>query len=410
MSSSPSSISHTFRALKHFNYRIWVAGALVSNLGTWIQRTAQTWLVLTYLTNKNATAMGITLSLQFGPSLVLLPWTGFVADHYNQRRVLILTQAALGLVALALGTLTLTGAVELWHVYMLALLQGCFIAFDAPVRQTFVGELVGTKDLPNAVALNSTSFNAARMIGPALAGIMIASIGTGWSFIANGLSFGAVLISLMLLRTNELHPIARASRASGSLMGGVRYILQRHDLTANIIMLFFIGTFGLNFQLFISVMATQVFNADASQFGRLNSIMAVGTVVGGLVAAGSEPRFGKLISSTLMFSLGCGLAALAPGYWFFAAMLVPIGIASLTFTNTSNSLMQINTDPDMRGRVLALRMAIVAGCTPLGAPLVGWVADSFGPRWSLAVATVSGLIAAAVALWYMRTGRVKQEA
>ena len=403
----PVRIGNTFRSLRHFNYRAWAAGALISNVGTWMQRTAQDWLVLTQLTPHNASAVGITMSLQFGPALVLLPWTGFAADHFNQRRLLMATQAALGLLALVLGALTLTGVVRLWHVYLLALLQGCAAAFDAPVRQTFVGELVGTEDLPNAVALNSTSFNAGRMIGPGVSGLVIASIGTGWSFIANGLSFGAVLASLALLRKSELHPNARAPSAKGSLAQGVRYTARRPDLMANLIMLFFVCTFGMNFPIFISTMAVQVFHADARGYGLLTSAMALGTIAGALLAAGRQPRFVKLMTGSAVFALGCALAAISPGYMFFAGALVLIGIAAMTFTNTSNSLMQLNTEPAMRGRVMALRMAIVQGCTPLGAPLVGWVADHPGPRWSLAVGAASGLISAAVALWYVRAGKVR---
>jgi len=403
-------LGHTFRSLRHFNYRVWAAGALVSNVGTWMQRTAQAWLVLTQLTDHNAAAMGITMSLQFGPSLLLLPLTGSAADRFNQRRMLIITQCGLGFVALSLGVLTLTGVVQLWHVYVLCLIQGCFVAFDAPVRQTFVSELVGTADLPNAVALNSTSFNAGRMIGPAVAGLVIASIGTGWSFIANGLSYGAVLTSMMMLRKSELRPIARSGGgAEGSLMEGVRYLLKRHDLKANLIMLFFIGTFGLNFPIFIATMSVKVFQTDARGYGLLSSAMALGTISGALLSAGSHPRFAKLMTGSAIFALGCTLAAFSPSAMWFAATLVLIGIAALTFTNNSNSLMQISTDPAMRGRVMAIRMAIVAGCTPLGSPLVGWVADHPGPRWSLAVGAAAGLISAAVAFWYLRTGRVRPD-
>jgi len=403
-------VGNTFRSLRHFNYRAWAAGALVSNVGTWMQRTAQAWLVLTQLTDHNAAAVGITMSLQFGPSLLLLPWTGFAADRFNLRRMLIATQVGLGMVALTLGVLTLTGTVQLWHVYVLCLVQGCFVAFDAPVRQTFVSELVGIEDLSNAVALNSTSFNAGRMIGPAVAGLVIASIGTGWSFIANGLSYGAVLASLMMLRKKELR-LSERSRggAKGSLMEGVRYILKRDDLKANLIMLFFIGTFGLNFPIFIATMSVKVFNTDARGYGLLSSAMALGTIAGALLSAGSHPRFVKLMTGSAVFALGCALAAIAPNTVFFAITLVLIGIAALTFTNNSNSIMQISTDPAMRGRVMAIRMAIVAGCTPLGSPLVGWVADHPGPRWSLAVGAAAGLISAAVALWYLRTGRVQRD-
>lgn len=391
-----------FRSLRNVNYRVWAAGALVSNVGTWMQRTAQDWLVLTQLTRHNAAAVGTVMALQFGPQLLLLPWTGFAADHYNQRKLLMATQAVLGVLALMLGFLTVTGIVQLWHVYVFAFLSGCASAFDAPVRQTFVAELVGDADLPNAVALNSTSFNAARMIGPAAAGVVIASIGTGWTFLLNGASFAAVLASLFLLRVSALHTNARAHRTKGSLTGGLRYVWSRPDLKAILVMLFLIGTFGLNFPIFISTMAVSVFHTDARGYGLLSSIMAVGTISGALLAAGRDrPRFMSLLIGAAIFGIGCMLAAIAPGYWLFAGALVVIGVAALTFTNATNSLMQLTTEPAMRGRVMALRVAIALGGTPIGAPVVGWVADHLGPRWALGVGAASGFAAAMVAIHAM---------
>jgi MFS family permease len=388
-----------FRSLRNANYRVWAAGALVSNVGTWMQRTAQDWLVLTQLAHHNAAAVGAVMALQFGPQLLLLPWTGFAADHYNQRKLLMATQAVLGVLALMLGVLTVTGVVRLWHVYLIAFLSGCASAFDAPVRQTFVAELVGDKDLPNAVALNSTSFNAARMIGPALAGLLIASVGTGWAFLLNGASFIAVLASLFLLAVSNLHATARAHRTRGSLTEGLRYAWNRPDIKAILVMLFLIGTFGLNFPIFISTMAVSVLHTDARGYGLLSSIMAVGTISGALLAAGRDrPGFGSLLTGAAVFGLGCALAALAPGYWSFAGALVVIGVAALTFTNATNSLIQLTTEPAMRGRVMALRVAIALGGTPIGAPVVGWVADHLGPRWALGVGATSGFAAAMVAI------------
>ncbi|HEY6457391.1 MAG TPA: MFS transporter [Steroidobacteraceae bacterium] len=395
-----------FRSLRGFNYRVWSAGALVSNVGTWMQRTAQDWLVLTQLTHQNASAVGTVMALQFGPQLLLLPWTGFAADHYNQRRLLLVTQAAMGALSLVLGVLTVVGVVKLWHVYVLAFLFGCASAFDAPVRQTFVAELVGDADLPNAVALNSTSFSAARMIGPAVAGLTIAAIGTGWAFVFNALSFIAVLVSLSILRTSELHSRARARRMRGGLMEGFRYVWSRPDLKAILVMLFLIGTFGLNFPIFISTMAVRVFHADARGYGLLSAIMAIGTTSGALLAAGRDkPRFASLLAGAAIFGLGCTLAAIAPNYWLFAAALVIIGVAALTFTNATNSLMQLSTEPTMRGRVMALRVGIALGCTPIGAPIVGWIADHPGPRWSLGVGAASGFVAAVVAIHAMKSRR-----
>jgi MFS family permease len=222
--------ARVFRSLRNPNYRLWASGALVSNIGTWMQRMAQDWLVLTQLTHHSAAAVGWVMALQFGPQLLFLPWTGFAADHFNQRKLLMVTQAALGVFALVLGLLTITGVVQLWEVYLLAFLSGSAAAFDAPVRQTFVAELVGDEDLPNAIALNSTTFNAARMVGPAVAGLTIAAIGTGWAFVINGASFGAVLVSLTLLRVSELRPRARVPRARGSFLEGFRYVWGRPDL------------------------------------------------------------------------------------------------------------------------------------------------------------------------------------
>ncbi|MFT4120641.1 MFS transporter [Bradyrhizobium sp.] len=389
----------TFRSLRSFNFRIWTAGALVSNIGTWMQRAAQDWLVLTELTRHSASSVGIVMALQFGPQLLLMPWSGFAADHFNQRRLLMATQATMGALALVLGLLTVTGLVQLWHVYVFAFLFGCSAALDAPVRQTFVAELVGDADLSNAIALNSTSFNAARMVGPAVAGFVIASVGTGWAFLFNSASFIAVLISLSLLRTSELRPNARAHRAKGSVLQGFHYVWSRPDLKATLIMLFLIGTFGLNFPIFISTMAVGVFHTDARGFGLLSSMMAIGTMSGALLAANRErPRFNLLLLGAAIFGLGCTLAALAPGYWLFAAALVVIGVAALTVMNTSNALMQLSTEPAMRGRVMALRLGVALGGTPIGAPIVGWVADHLGPRWALGVGAASGFAAAIVAL------------
>ena len=393
----------TFRSLRSPNYRIWAAGALVSNVGTWMQRTAQDWLVLTQLTPHNAAAVGIVMSLQFGPQLLLLPWTGFAADHYDQRKLLMVTQALMGLLALTLGVFTVTGFVELWHVYVFAFLSGCASAFDAPVRQVFVAELVAEKDLSNAIALNSTSFNMARMIGPAVAGLTIASVGTGWAFLLNGSSFFAVLVSLFFLRVSGQHAKVRALRSKGSLTEGLRYVWARPDLKAILLMLFLIGTFGMNFPIFISTMAVTAFHADARAFGLLSSTLAIGTIAGALLAAGRErPQFKSLLNGAAIFGIGCTLAALAPNYWLFAVALVIIGVGAMTFSNTTNSLMQLTTEPAMRGRVIALRVGVALGGTPIGAPIVGWVADHLGPRWALGVGALSGILAVGVAVYTLR--------
>ncbi len=330
-------MSDIFRSLQSPNYRIWAAGALVSNIGSWMQRTAQDWIVLIELTDHRATAIGIVMGLQFAPQILLLPLTGFAADHLNRRKLLFCTQGAMGLLALALGLLVVTGLVRLWHVYIFAFLLGCAAAFDSPARQTFVSE-----------------------------------------------------------------PNHRPARARGSLLEGFRYVWQRPDLKTILLMLFLIGTFGLNFPIFISTMSVIVFHAGASAYGLLTSMMAAGSVLGALmVAARPKPDIPVLLLGAAIFGLSCAAAAVMPNYALFSIVLVVIGAAAQTVTTSTNSLVQTSTEPGMRGRVVAILLAITLGGTPVGAPIVGWVADKFGPRWALGVGAASGVLAAVVAGIYL---------
>jgi MFS family permease len=393
-----------FRSLRHYNYRLWFCGAFASNIGTWVQSTAQDWLVLTVLTHHSASAVGLVMALQYGPQLLLLPWTGVAADRFDQRRMLLITQTAMGILALALGVLTLTGLVRLWHVDIFAFLLGCAAAFDAPVRQTFVGQLVGDEDLPNAVALNATTFNGARLIGPAVAGIMIAATGTGVAFVINGASFFAVVLALAAMRRAQLRSVARAAAGRGNGFGAsLRYARSRPDLLAILVMLFLVGTFGLNTPIFISTMAVGVFHTRAQGYGLLSSCVALGSVAGAFFNARQpRARFGTLVLSSAVFGRGWTMAALAPNAYLFAAALALVGLAALIFTNATNAIMQLSTEPAMRGRIMALRIGIALGGTPIGAPFVGFVADHAGPRWGLAVGAASGFAAALVGGWYMR--------
>ena len=395
-------LKETFRSLAGYNYRLWAAGTLVSNVGTWMQRTSQDWIVFTELTRYDATAVGFVMALQFGPSLLLLPFTGFAADHFDRRRLLILSQSLQALLALALGILTLTGTVVLWHVYTLAFLLGCVTAFDAPARQTFVAELVSDKNLSNAVALNSTSFQIARMAGPALAGLLIAGVGTGWVFLLNAATFGAVLAALGAMREKDLHRHERAARKPGRLVEGFRYVRGRPDIVAVLTMLLLVAMFCLNFAVFVSTMAVTVFGTGAGGFGLLSSMLAVGAVAGALSSARREkPRAIVLLWSVLLLAIGFSVAAVMPTYLGFGVAIMALGWSVQTFMTTANSTVQLWTEPAMRGRVMAIYMSILNGSTLFGAPFVGWVANRYGARWSLMVGAAAALVAAMVGIRYL---------
>jgi MFS family permease len=401
-----SFFGNTFRSLGEFNFRLWAIGALISNIGTWMQRTAQDWLVLMDLTHRNATAVGIVMSLQFGPQLLLTPLAGRVADRFDRRRVLMTTQALQGLLALGLGLLSVGGVIRLWEVYLFAGLLGCATSFDGPARHSFVSELASEQNLSNAVALNSLSFNAARLVGPAAAGLMIAMIGSGWVFIINAVSFIAVLISLFFLRVSRLYRKCGSRAGGGGFRDGLRYLARRPDLQVILAMVFLFSTFGLNFPIFVSTMSVMVFHGDARQYGLLTSIMAIGSVIGALLAAGrAQPSILLLVASAAAFGGALLLAATLPLYPVFAVALVVLGICAQTFITAANSAVQLATEPHMRGRVMAIYLAILLGGTPLGAPFTGWVADTLGARSGLLVGAVAGVTAALAGLQYLRRRR-----
>ena len=402
-------MSPTFRALRTFNYRVWMIGAIVSNVGTWMQRVAQDWLVLTVLTDHSAVALGITTALQFAPMLLLAPIAGVLADRVPKRRLLMATQTAMGSIGLVLGVLVLTGAVELWMVYLLALGLGVAAAVDAPARQAFVSEMVPREDLSNAVGLNSASFHAARVIGPAVAGLLIAWVGTGPVFLINAASFVAVLISLSRMRVSELAPPPKAARGKGQLRDGLRYVRGRPDIVLMMAIVGVVGTFAFNFQMTTALMATSVFGKGASEYGLLGSIMAVGSLTGALLAARREqPRVRLVVGATFAFGLFTSLAALMPTYATFALMLVPVGVSALTLITTAMAIVQLSVDPEMRGRVMAIYMAIFMGGTPIGAPIIGWVGAEHGARWTIGVGGIAALLTAVTALiWVVRARRLR---
>ncbi|MFW0775149.1 MFS transporter [Paenarthrobacter nitroguajacolicus] len=399
----------TFRSLGILNYRIWFVGALISNIGTWMQRTAQDWLVFDHLTAHDAGAMGVTLALQLGPQLFLAPWAGLLADRYSRRRLLLLTLVAMALLSTGLGVLVLLGIAELWHVYLFALLLGIVTALDAPVRQTFVSELVTDDYLPNAVALNSASFNVARMIGPAVSGVLTVLVGPGWVFLINTLSFVAMLWALKLIPASSLRIQPRAAAGKGRIREGLRYVRNRPDIQIVLVAIFIVGTFGLNFPLFIAAMVGTQFGMDAGAFGALNSVMAIGSVTGALLAARrGRPRLRLIFGAAGGFGAASALAALAPNAVLFGLALVPCGLFALTLITSANGYVQSTTEPVMRGRVMSLYMAIFMGGTPIGAPLVGWVANVGGPRWAVGVAAVAGVSTAVVGLlWIIRAKQLR---
>jgi MFS family permease len=402
-------VNQTFRSLRHRDYRLWAGGAIVSNTGTWMQRVAQDWLVIQVLTHGSGTAGGITTGLQFGPILLLAPVAGTIADRFPQRRTLMATQAGMGFLGLVLAALVLSGRAELWHVYVLATLLGCVSAVDGPVRQTFVSQLVPREDLPNAIGLNSASFNSARLVGPALAGVLIAWIGTGPVFLLNALSFAAPLVMLHLMRPAHPVPREKPAKGTGGMKEGLAYVRARPDLLAVFALVGVIGTFGLNFQLTSALMTSVKFHTDSAGFGLAGTVLAVGSLAGALVAARRErPRYRLLIGAAIAFGVLASVAALMPTYALYLVVLPFMGLASLTLLTVANATVQMSTEPRMRGRVMAMYMSLMQGGTVVGGPLVGWVGTRFGPEWSILVGSIpSALVAVVVGTYLLRRARVR---
>ena len=400
-------MSPTFASLSVPNYRLWFGGAFASNVGTWMGRVAQDWLVLTVLTNHSSTALGTVTGLQFAPFLIA-PLAGAFVDRFDMRRTLMVTQSLLGLNSLILGLLVVTGHAQLWEVYVLAFALGLTTAVDNPARQVFVSELVPPESLANAVALNSASFNGGRLVGPGLAGLLIAWVGTGPVFLINAASFLAVLGALAALDRSQLRHVRRA-RGSGLVREGFRYVRGRPDLKLVMLLVFVLGTFGMNFQITNALMATKVFGRGPGEYGILGSIMAIGSLSAALLTARRQrPRLRMLLVSLAGFAVAAAAASLAPSYVTFAVLLVPIGLTALTAMTTANTMVQTRVDPQFRGRVMSLYMMIFMGGTPLGAPLIGWIGDAWGPRWTIAVGAIAvGVTLLVVAVWLVRHENIR---
>jgi MFS family permease len=405
-------LSPTFRSLANPNYRRYAAGGVVSNVGTWMQRVAQDWLVL-QLTGYSGAAIGITTGLQFLPFLLLSPFAGLVADRIPKRRLLQMTNLGMALPALILGLLAVTGTAQIWHVYVLAFVLGTAAAFDAPARQSFVSEIVDKDDLTNAVGLNSASFNAARIVGPALAGVLIAALGggavaTGWVILVNAISYAAPIMTLRSLDESALRSPKPMGRAPGQILAGVAYVRGRPDLLLILAIVFFTGTFGLNFQITSALMATQVFDKGVTEYGLLGTFMAVGSLTGSLVAASRrQVRQRLVIGAALTFAVVEIVSGLMPSYLTFALMTPLVGLSALTLITSANAFMQLHTDEGMRGRVMALYMMIFIGGTPVGAPLIGWIGQEFGARWTLILGGLVTALGVSVAtLWFAHVAGV----
>ncbi|RZQ61832.1 MFS transporter [Amycolatopsis suaedae] len=395
----------TFASLRIRNYRLFFSGQVVSNIGTWMQRIAQDWLVFE-LSGNDPVALGIAVGLQFAPILFLSLWAGVLADRADKRRLLILIQALNGLQAVVLGVLTVTGVVTLWHVYVICFALGTLAALEVPARQSFVAEMVGRDQVANAVALNSSIFNLARIVGPAIAGFVIIWIGTGWLFLANAVSTLAVIAGLMLMNPAKLFRGPAVQRAKGQLREGLRYVRGRSDLMTVMLLVLFVSTFGITFFTSLAIVAGNVFGTEADGYGLLSTLLAVGTFAGALASARRGSRGRPRVRVLVMSAFALGVLEIATGYMptylAFGIALVPLGFATITFLNTANALVQTAVSPQMRGRVMGLYVLVLVGGNPIGGPLTGWMAEVFGGRSPFviggAVSAVAAVVCAAVLL------------
>ena len=396
-------MKRTFLSLKYHNYRLWFFTALVANTGTWMQRVAQDWLVLTELTDNDGFAVGVTTALQFLPLLIITPYAGVLADRHNERRIMYGTQSLMGLLAVGLGILVLTDNATVEIVYGFAFTLGIVSAIDTPPRQVFVSELVEPKHLTNAIGLNSASFNSARLIGPALAGLLIALVGTGWVFIINGVSFGATLIGLVLMKAAQFYPIKAQPREKGQIRQAANYVRHRSDIVVIMVVAGVVSCLGLNFQLTSATMASEVFGKDAGEYGLLGSIMAIGSLTGALMAARrKESRVRLVVIAAFGFGIAAGVNSLMPTYWTYAISCIFVGYFTLTLLTSANMAIQTSVDPMMRGRIMALYQVVLMGSTPIGAPIVGWMSANIHPRWGIGVGAIASIIVSIGALIWAR--------
>ncbi|MBV9594688.1 MAG: MFS transporter [Actinobacteria bacterium] len=394
----------TFAAFAVPNYRHYIRGQAVSLIGTWMQSVAQSWLVL-QLTG-SATAVGLAVALQTLPVLLLGPYGGVVADRMDKRKLMLGLQAMMGVLALALGLLTVTHVVELWQVYTLAVLLGLNNAFENPARQTFILEMVGPGVLRNAVSLNAVLVNVARALGPAAAGLIITAGGTGICFLINAASFVAVVISLATLDTSALTPSERAVRSGGQLREGLRYVSRTPTLAGPLLMMALVGCLAFEFQVTLPVIAAHTFRGNADTYGFLSAAMGLGAIGGGLwVANRGNTGVAAMIRSSILFGIVMAIAAVAPYYWVELIAIAFVGAASIGFMSKGNSTLQLNASPAMRGRVMALWSVAFMGSTPIGGPIAGWVSQTWGGRAGLALGAGSCALATLGGLALLRRAK-----
>jgi len=402
----PRFVRRTFRALRAYNYRLFFISQVVSMSGTWMQAVAQSWLVLQI--TGSGIALGITVGLQFGPVLVLGAWAGALADRVDKRRLLMATQTAAALFALILAVLTFTDVVTVWMIWVLAGLTGVATALDVPSRQSFVYEMVGPDDLANAVGLNAVTVNSSRILGPAIGGLLIAAVGIAPCFLFNAVSFLAVIVALAVMRTGELHPSKPVPREPGQVREGLRYVWRTPALRIPLVMMAVVSTLAYNFSVVLPLLTKAVYGRGGGAYGALSAAMGVGALAGALLMASrARPSRRLLVASTFAFGVVTVLLAAAPGYLWGMVLLVPLGAAGVLFISTTNSLLQLNADDAMRGRVMALWAIVFLGSTPIGGPLTGLIVRGFGVRTAVAVGGVSALATAAGAYWALRRRQLR---
>ncbi len=388
--------------MRYVNYRYWFVASLIASTGAWLQRVAQDWYVLTVLTDHDSGQVGIVTALQFLPIILFSASAGVLADRIPGRRLLQCTQAGVGLVSLVMGVVVLTGTGELWHQYILAFVSGTISAVDTPARQAFVGELVPPDKMANAVALNATAFHAARLIGPASAGLFIDWWGVGPVFLIDAGMFAAPIIALFLMRADRLYQRTLIPRARGQLREGIAYVRGRTDICIILVTIFVVSALGMNFQLTSALMATTVFGKSAGSFGVLSTFMALGSILGSTAVARRTPRLRAILMGAAFYGTAEILLGLSPSYWWFAVLAVPTGYGMLTMNTSANALMQTRTDPDKRGRIMALYSLVYLGATPIGSPIIGRIGALFGARWAILVGGIASLsIAVACGVWAM---------